>query len=437
LWNSNGDELATIDAGVGYVDSLAVSDDGRYLLTAGETGTVRLWELYPGRAEPIATLSGHRAEVFDVAFAPDGVLAASVALDGEVRVWDVTPSGRGEIAAWPGEGPTAFSPDDMMLAAADSPSRNVIVRPVDGGEPALVLSVAPYLGDTGSDEEWGLAGSVAFSPDGRYLASTNFAWQEMPGSLTLWETTSGVEQQTLLQHPFLRGPVAFSGDGRRIAVATCTYPSPSSTATVIDVVTGDWVFATPPGLCGQAADLDPLGERLAVSTEEDVDNVTVWDLSAEEVVAQMTHRVPMGGTVRFSPDGSRLLTTGMDGLGRIWDASSGEELLRLEGHTGPVQDGVWISDSAAATVSSDGTTRLWDTRSGENFLTLPLERGFPYVAASHDGSRLATSSGGNVRVWTLDLDELLDIATDRLTRSWSAAECVTFHFDDCPVDPEV
>ena len=81
------------------------------------------------------------------------------------------------------------------------------------------------------------------------------------------------------------------------------------------------------------------------------------------------------------------------------------------------------------------TQRLWDTRSGENVLTLPLERGFPYVASSDDGRRLATSAGGYVRVWTLDLDELLTIARNRLSRSLSAAECVTFHFEDCPVSP--
>jgi len=435
MWSSNGEELATIEAGVGPVDGLAVSDDGLYMLTAGDTGTVRLWKLYPGGAEPIAALSGHRAEVFDVTFSSDGVLAASVALDGEVRVWDITPSGRGEIAAWAGDGPVAFSPDGTMLAVADPQSRNVTVRPAGGGQPGLVLPVAPYTGGTVSGEDWGLAGSVEFSPDGRYLASTNFAWQVMPGSLTLWETTSGVEQQTLLQHPFLRGPVAFSGDGHRIAVATCTYPNPSSTASVIDVVTGDRIFATPYGSCGHAADLDPLGERLAVTTEDEVNNVSVWDLSTGQVVAQMTDLMPMGGVVRFSPDGARLLTTGRDGFGRIWDASSGELLLELEGHTGPVQDGIWVSDSTAATVSGDGTARLWDTRSGENLLTLPLDRGFPYVAASHDERRLATSSGDHVRVWTLDLDELLDIARGRLTRSLSAAECVTYHFEDCPVSP--
>jgi WD40 repeat protein len=435
LWNSDGEELATIDAGVGLINGLAVSDDGLHMLTAGDTGIVRLWGLYPGGAEPIATLAGHRAAVIDVAFSPNGVLAASVALDGEVRVWDITPSGRGEIAAWAGDGPATFSPDGTTLAVADPQSRNVTVRPAGGGQPRLVLPVAPYTGGTVSGEEWGIASSVEFSPDGRYLASTSFAWQEMPGSLTLWDVASGVAEQLLLQHPFLRGPVNFSGDGNRIAVATCTYPNPSSTAAVVDIATGDRIFATPNGLCGHAADLDPQGERLAVSTEDEVNNVSVWDLATGQVVAQMTHSMPMGGVVRFSPDGTRLLTTGRDGFGRIWDTSSADLLLELEGHTGPVQDGIWISDRTAATVSGDGTTRLWDTRSGENVLTLPLDRGFPHVASSPDGRRLATSAGGYVQVWTLDLDELLAIARGRLTRSLSAAECVTYHFEECPVSP--
>ena len=140
--------------------------------------------------------------------------------------------------------------------------------------------------------------------------------------------------------------------------------------------------------------------------------------------------------MQFSPDGTRLLTTGADGMGRIWDASSGQLMLTLEGHTGPVHQGVWASDGATVvTVGGDGFARLWDTQRGENFLTLALDGGFPHVAITTDGQRLATAAGGHIRVWTLDLDELLDIATGRLSRSLSAAECVTYHFEDCPTSP--
>ena len=155
--------------------------------------------------------------VLDVAFAPEGFVAASVAWDGEVRVWNASGS-FGEIAAWPGAGPVAFSPDGTMLASADEQRHAVAVRPVDGGQPQLVLPVvAP-------DDEWGVSGSVVFSPDGDYVATTTFPTETMLSSLTLWDTTSGTAQATLLEHPFLRGNVAFSDDGSRIAAGSCEFP---------------------------------------------------------------------------------------------------------------------------------------------------------------------------------------------------------------------
>ena len=291
------------------------------------------------------------------------------------------------------------------------------------------------IGEAASSDEWGRTGGITFSPDSEYLATTNFAWQEAPSSLTLWDTTTGAALRTLLVHPFLRGPPVFSEAGHRIAAGTCTFPNQSSNASVFDVASGDLVFATPPAECGHAVDLDPTGDLLAVLGEHDSDNVQVWDLTTKELVAQVSHRPSMTGTVQFSPDGTRLLTTGADGFGRIWEVASSDLDIELEGHSGPVDQGVWASDDTVATVSGDKTARLWDARTGENLLTLPLEGQFPSVAVSPDGRRMATSAGGHVRVWTLDLDELLSIATSRLSRSLSSAECITFHFDDCPRRP--
>jgi WD40 repeat protein len=329
----------------------------------------------------------------------------------------------------------AFSPDGTMLAFADEQRHHVAVQPVAGGQPRLVLPVADFIGDAASGEQWADSGSVVFSPDGEYLATSTLTSEAIPSSLTLWDVTSGTTQRTVFQHPFLRGKVAFSDDGRLIAAGTCEYPVGPLTAAVIEVATGDLVFSTPPGPCTHSVDLDPAGELLAVINEHDRENVQIWNLATEQLVTRMSHLVALGGSVQFSPDGSRLLTVGADGFGRIWETESGDLLFELEGHTGTVEDGVWASDDTVATVSGDNTARLWDAESGENVLTLPLDGGLPYVAVSPDGRRLATSSGGVIRVRTLDLDELLAIAAERPSRPLSPAECVTFHFDDCPRPP--
>ena len=72
-----------------WVSSVAVSPDGRYLLSGGWDGTVRLWNVEKSRQS--ACLEGHTDQVHSVAFAPDGVHAISVSTDHTVVYWRVLP----------------------------------------------------------------------------------------------------------------------------------------------------------------------------------------------------------------------------------------------------------------------------------------------------------------------------------------------------------
>ena len=72
-----------------WVSSVAVSPDGRYLLSGGWDGTVRLWNVSKGRQS--ACFEGHTDQVQGVAFAPDGAHACSVSTDRTVVYWRVLP----------------------------------------------------------------------------------------------------------------------------------------------------------------------------------------------------------------------------------------------------------------------------------------------------------------------------------------------------------
>jgi WD40 repeat protein len=86
----------------------------------------------------------------------------------------------------------------------------------------------------------------------------------------------------------------------------------------------------------------------------------------------------------------------------------------------------------------DGTVRLFDSSTGEELLVLRGHDrgGFGFLSFSPDGSMLASSdSFGPVRVWALDLDRLLEIARDEVTRSLTDEECRQYlHVDSCSVD---
>jgi WD40 repeat protein len=139
--------------------------------------------------------------------------------------------------------------------------------------------------------------------------------------------------------------------------------------------------------------------------------------------------------VSFSPDG-RLVTGG--GFGRqrvvVWDPSSGNRVGFLPGNVGVVTDVAFSPDgSKLATSSEDGALRLWDGRSLEPLITLALDAG-GRIAFSPDGTRLAyVANDGMVRVLALDLDDLIDLALARLTRSWTENECrIYLHRASCP-----
>ena len=59
-------------------------------------------------------------------------------------------------------------------------------------------------------------------------------------------------------------------------------------------------------------------------------------------------------------------------------------------------------------------------------------RSWPEIAVSPDGARLVTSADGTVNVWSLDVAELVDMATDAVTRGLTTGECDRFRIDPCP-----
>jgi hypothetical protein len=151
--------------------------------------------------------------------------------------------------------------------------------------------------------------------------------------------------------------VAFSPDGKRLASAS---GSADGTVWLWDVATGRDVRALQ-GHSGPVPSMtfSPDGRRLASAGEDAT--VRLWDAaSGLELLVLKGHKGEVT-SVAFSPDGKRLASAGYDGTVRLWDAAGGQEVLALKGPPGVVTSVAFSPDGKRlASAGEDGTVRVWE-----------------------------------------------------------------------------
>jgi WD40 repeat protein len=282
----------------------------------------------------------------------------------------------------------AFSPDGRTLASgsADGTARlwDVATRKQQGS--AVTASTLPVT-------------SVAFSPDGKTLATGGDY-----STVQLWDLAT----HRLAARLDVRSDtdVAFSPDGRILAAA-----SPNGTIQLWDVATGRLVVSL---LAANASSVtsvafSPDGRILAAASQDGT--VRLWDVATGRPVGPpLTADASSATSVAFSPDGHNLAVGGQDGTVRLWDPATGKLLGSLAGDAGSV-DSVAFSpdDRTLASGSADGTVEIWDlTTAGQlgSALTANTSAGsYTSGVFSPNGQLLATAREGIV--------ELRDVATGR------------------------
>jgi WD40 repeat protein/serine/threonine protein kinase len=107
-------------------------------------------------------------------------------------------------------------------------------------------------------------------------------------------------------------------------------------------------------------------------------------------------------SVEFSPDGKKLLTTADDKTARVWDATTGEQLLVLGGQGSEVNSAAFSPDGRLIGAAlNDGTARIWDAFTGQEVMRLDGNEGFlKGFKFSRDGLRvLTTGKEGKAKIW--------------------------------------
>ncbi|UKY55085.1 trypsin-like peptidase domain-containing protein [Streptomyces inhibens] len=273
----------------------------------------------------------------------------------------------------------AFSPDGRTLATG-SDDHSVRLWDMATGKRRTVLT-----GHTNAVD------SVAFSPDGHTLATGSD-----DGTVRLQDMATGKDRTALTDHADWRNSVAFGPDGRTLATG-----STDDSWQLLDVADGK--KHTP--LTGHTGMVDsvafsPDGHTLA--TGNDDGTTQLWDVATGKKRTTLTGHTDAVYSVAFSPDGHTLATGNDDGTTQLWDVATGKKRTTLTGHTDAVYSVAFSPDGhTLATGSADNTTQLWDVATGKKRTTLTGHTDTVYsVAFSHDGHTLATGSKDkSVRLW--------------------------------------
>jgi WD40 repeat protein len=390
-------ELARL--GRGYANDLAISPDGSTIAVAGSLG---IWLLDAATLQPLRLLEGHAGAALSVDWSPDGARLVSGGEDGTLRVWDVATgdilfvhhpyrSIYGMSVAW--------SPDGRQIASRHE--TGLYVWEADSGE--LVRAMQAKVLQT---SQYGQG--VAWSPDSARLATL-----DEHGQLQVWE----VESEELLYEVSPGGKltgygVAWSPDGQWIAAIYKGLVSGDITGIVYmyDAANGARVRAIHQQY-GNFTSLSwsPDGTRLI--TPGDVNSISVWDASTGRQLLRLEGHTAKATTVDWSPDGGWLVSAGVDGVLRIWDAATGELRQTATGlFLGKVRSLAWSPDgSRLASGGEDETVRLWDMAQ------------MPVPSIQHTDILSGPQSYVNAVAWLADGQTLLSGGGEYTLYAWDAS----------------
>jgi eukaryotic-like serine/threonine-protein kinase len=370
------------------IASRATVNRNLLIATATQGGPVDLWSLQGGRAAPSLPHGGQVTGHFD----PTGRFLVTAGSEGLVRVWDLAPA----LAAPPrlvaGEGGfywrVVASPDDTSAAisAGSAPERGVI-RVLDVGSGAPVTPAMRFHATNIG---------VAFSPDGRRLVSAAGR-----AGARVWDLPGGEPLTPPLEEDMPLHFATYAPGGETFAIGGGTAFGRAGAARIRTADGAPRTDLLRHGSILMGASFSPDGTRLLTSAEEHGANVKVWNAATGRLAWEASHGDGVWVSI-WSASGSTVLTGGHDQRVRSWNSSSGAPEATIMTTLGTVTAlGVTREGARILAGTDGGSVQLADLSLGAPPLSMTSHKGFVYQAVfSPDGALALTSAGDSTaRLW--------------------------------------
>ncbi|MGO1077255.1 nSTAND1 domain-containing NTPase [Inquilinus sp. CA228] len=373
----------------GKITAASWSSDGRFIVTASEDGTARIWDARTRQV--LHDLVGHKSGILGAAFSADSHRVVTASSDKTARIWDVeTGQLVKEQELRRHEEPidsVAFSPDGRYLSTHSGDGMAVIWDLVKGNYTVMGRPVG--------------VSSVTFSPDSQYVLLESSGAFRVRG-------INAYQERPFKGHTGYVASAAFSPENGRIIVSTYS----DGTARIWDAETGEvlQVLIGHDGWVSNAV-FSPDGQRIVTTSGDKT--ARVWDAATGQELLKLVGHTDGVLSAAFSRDGRRIVTASEDHTAKIWDAETGQELQSLSGHSGAVRAATFSPDEQHVLTRSDDTSAsVWRVKPNWEAHALAGPRTQIWSAAfTPDGHRLVTASQDH-EAW------LWDAETGKVLRSF-------------------